>query len=63
MHVPLSMIDLRKDEDGVWIAKSEFLPGCHAHAKQRTEAALNFRRAAKAHVEALLKTGRRLPRF
>jgi len=33
MIVPLSKINLRQDEDGVWIAKSPSLPGCHAHGR------------------------------
>jgi predicted RNase H-like HicB family nuclease len=61
MIVPISKIRLRKDEDGVWIAKSESLPGCHAHGKERSEAILNFQAAAKAHLEALMETGRPIP--
>ena len=30
----------------MWIAKSEFLPGCHAHGKDRGEAILRFQEAA-----------------
>ena len=58
MIVPLSKLQLRQDEDGVWIAKSNLLPGCHAHGRDRGEAALRFQMAAKAHLEALLETGR-----
>jgi predicted RNase H-like HicB family nuclease len=61
MLVPVSKIRLRKDEDGVWIAKSELLSGCHAHGKERSEAILNFQLAAKAHLEALMETGRPIP--
>jgi predicted RNase H-like HicB family nuclease len=52
---------LRKDEDGVWIAKSKLLPGCHAHGEDRGKAILAFQEAAKAHLEALLETGRPIP--
>lgn len=38
MIVPLSKVQLRQDEDGVWIAKSPLLPGCHAHGRDRDEA-------------------------
>jgi predicted RNase H-like HicB family nuclease len=29
MIVPLTKVQVRPDEDGVWIAKSSLLPGCH----------------------------------
>src|SRR5271157_1442569 len=61
MIVPLSKVQLRQDEDGVWIAKSTLLPGCHAHGRDRGEAILRFQQAAKAHLEALLDTGRPIP--
>lgn len=59
--VPLSKIQLRQDEDRVWIAKSNLLPGCHASGRDRGEAVLRFQLAAKAHLEALLETGRPIP--
>jgi predicted RNase H-like HicB family nuclease len=61
MIVPLSKIQLRQDKDNVWIAKSNLLPGCHAHGRDRGEATLRFQQAAKAHLEALLETGRPFP--
>jgi predicted RNase H-like HicB family nuclease len=61
MIVPISKVQLRRDEDGVWIAKSSLLPGCHAHGRDRGEATLRFQQAAKAHLEALLETGRPIP--
>ena len=61
MIVPLSKVQVRQDEDGVWIAKSSLLPGCHAHGRDRGEATLRFQQAAKAHLEALLETGRPIP--
>lgn len=45
----------------MWIAKSALLPGCHAHGKDRGEAVLRFQETAKAHLEALLETGRPIP--
>jgi len=54
MIVPIRKIEVRQDEDGVWIAKSKLLPGCHAHGKDRGEAILRFQEAAKAHLEALM---------
>ena len=33
MLVPIAEIDLRQDENGAWIAKSDLLPGCHAYGK------------------------------
>jgi len=61
MIVPVSKVQLRKDEDGVWIAKSKLLPGCHAHGKDRGEALFRFQEAAKERLEALLDTGRPIP--
>jgi predicted RNase H-like HicB family nuclease len=59
--VPLRRIRVRTDEDGVWIAQSELLPGCHAYGADRGEAILRFQEAAKVHLEALLETGRPIP--
>lgn len=61
MIVPLKKLEVRQDEDGVWIAKSKLLPGCHAQGKDRGEAILRFQEAAKAHLEALMETGRPIP--
>ena len=61
MIVPVSKVSLRRDEDGVWIAKSSLLPGCHAHGKDRGEALLRFQEAAKVHLEALMESGRPIP--
>ncbi len=61
MIVPVAKIQLRQDEDGIWIAKSKLLPGCHAHGRDRGEALLRFQEAAKVHLEALLDTGRPIP--
>ena len=61
MIVPVAKIQVRRDEDGVWIAKSRILPGCHAHGNDRGEALLRFQEAARAHLAALLETGRPIP--
>ncbi len=61
MIVPVDKIQVRQDEDGVWIAKSRLLPGCHAHGADRGEALLRFQEAAKAHLAALMETGRPIP--
>jgi predicted RNase H-like HicB family nuclease len=61
MIVPLTKVRIRRDEDGVWIAKSNLLPGCHAHGRDRGEALLRFQQAAKVHLEALLDTGWPIP--
>ncbi len=61
MIVPVERIHVRKDEDGVWIAHSWLLPGCHAHGNDRGEALLRFQEAAKAHLETLLETGQPIP--
>jgi predicted RNase H-like HicB family nuclease len=54
-------VQIRQDKDRMWIAKSPLLPGCHAQGRDRGEAALRFQQAAKAHLEALLETGRPIP--
>ena len=61
MIVPVEKMQVRQDEEGVWIAKSKLLPGCHAHGVDRGEAILRFQEAAKAHLEALMETGRPIP--
>ena len=61
MLINLNDISLRQDEDGVWIANSELLPGCHASGISDHEAILNFQEAAKAHLEALRDSGRPIP--
>ena len=61
MIVPITKIQLWQDEDGIWIAKSKLLPGCHAHGHDRGEAILRFQEAAKVHLEALMETGRPIP--
>ncbi len=54
-------IELRQDEDGIWIAKSTLLPGCHASGSTEYEAILNFQDSAKAHLIALKDSGRPIP--
>jgi predicted RNase H-like HicB family nuclease len=61
MIVPISKINVRVDADGVFVAKSALLPGCHAHGQDRGEAILRFQQAAKAHLEALLAHGKPIP--
>ena len=61
MIVPIAKIQTRRDEGGVWIAKSSLLPACHSHGRNRGEAILRFQQAAKAHLETLLETGRPIP--
>src|SRR5260370_6396480 len=52
--VPVSKIQVRQDEDRAWIAKSNLLPGCHAHGRDRGAAILRLQLAAKAHQQALM---------
>ena len=61
MIVPINKVQVRQDEDGIWIAKSQALPGCHAHGRDRGEAILKFQEAAKVPLEALMETGRPIP--
>jgi len=61
MLLDLNKIDLRQDEDSVWIAKSDLLPGCHASGESKHEAILNLQEAAKEHLIALKDSGRPIP--
>ena len=61
MIVPEADIAVRQDEDGVDIARSSLLAGCHAHGANRAEAVLRFQEATKAHLEALLAEGLPIP--
>ena len=63
MLVPRDRIALWQDEDGVWIAKSDLLPGCHAYGSNEAEAILEFQEAARAHLEALRDYGKPIPEF
>jgi hypothetical protein len=62
MLVPVSMIQFRRDEDGVWIARFTPLPGCHAHGADGGEAILAFEEATKATRERTSKFAGRLRR-
>ncbi|MCS6903655.1 MAG: type II toxin-antitoxin system HicB family antitoxin [Candidatus Bipolaricaulota bacterium] len=63
MLVPREKIQLRQDEDGLWIAKSKLLPGCHASGHSKAEAIEAFQQAARAHLEALLDYGKPIPEY
>lgn len=61
MLIPIAEIQLRQDENGDWIAKSELLPGCHAYGESRAESILAFQDAAQAHLQALMDFGKPIP--
>lgn len=61
MLVDINIIDVRTDEDGIWIARCDQLPGCHSSGETEHEAVLNFQTAAKKHLEALKDSGRPIP--
>lgn len=61
MFVPVGKIQVRRDEDDVWIAKPKLLSGCHNHGSDRGVAILHIQKAAKGHLEALLEAGRPIP--
>jgi predicted RNase H-like HicB family nuclease len=61
MLIDKNKIDLRKGEDGIWIASCHFLPGCHASGNSEYEAIPNFQETAKAHLIALKDSGRPIP--
>ena len=46
-NISISKVKISRHEDGVFIAKSALLPGCHAHGRDRGEAILRFQQAAK----------------
>ncbi len=58
----INRIDIQlENEDSIWVATSELLPGCISSGKSEPEAILNFQEAAKAHLETLRDTGRPIP--
>jgi predicted RNase H-like HicB family nuclease len=61
MIVPQTKIRLEQQDDGYWIAQSDLLPGCHAAARDKWAVLVRFQAAAKAHLRALLDTGRPIP--
>lgn len=61
MIVPQKKVQLRQEDDGYWVAKSDLLPGCHASHRDKCTAMVRFQAAAKAHLRALLDTGRPIP--
>jgi len=61
MLIERKSIQIHQDEDKIWIAKSDLLPGCHASGENQHEAILHFQEAAKAHLEALKDSGRPIP--
>ncbi len=61
MTVPQKNIRLEQQDDGYWIAKSDLLPGVHVAARDKWAVLVRFQAAAKAHLRALLDTGRPIP--
>jgi len=61
MLIDQNNIKRRQDEEGIWIASSDTLPGCHSSGTSEYEAILNFQDAAKAHLIALKDSGRPIP--
>lgn len=61
MLIDVNQIDLRQDDDGVWIAKSPLVPGCHAWGSTEIEAIIRFENALKEHLEALRDAGLPIP--
>lgn len=61
MIVPHKKIRFEQQADGYWVAKSGLLFGCHAAARDKWGVLVRFQAAAKAHLRALLDTGRPVP--
>ena len=54
-------IDIQQDEEGVFIAKSHLLPGCHSSGATKNEALFSFQEAAAEHLNALKDFGKPIP--
>jgi predicted RNase H-like HicB family nuclease len=61
MIVPQKKIRFEQQDDGYWIAQSDLLPGVQAAARDKWGVLVRFQQAAKAHLRALLDTGRPIP--
>lgn len=61
MIVPHNKVQLRQENDGYWVAKSDSLPGVHASHRDKWAVMVRFQAAANAHLRALLDTGRPIP--
>ena len=61
MLIERQNIKLEPDEDGVWVASSDLLPGCVSWGSSEPDAILNFQEAVRAHLEVLKDTGRPVP--
>jgi antitoxin HicB len=55
-------VNLRPDEDGVWIARIEELEGCIAHGSTQAEALLVLEEMKTAWIEDALEAGDTIPR-
>ena len=62
MIVPvMQIVQLRQDEDGLWIAKSPLLPGCHATVVTGARLLCDSNKPRKRILKRSLKPGRPIP--
>ncbi len=54
-------ITLQKDEDGVYVAKCQSLPGCISQGKSRNEALDNIKDAIEGYLQSLKKHSEPIP--
>jgi antitoxin HicB len=55
-------VEVEQEEDGRWSATIPALPGCATWGRTREEAFKSIQEAAQAYVEALIESGRSVPR-
>ena len=54
-------VTIAQDEDGVFVAEAQGLPGCISQGKTRPEALKNIHEAIQAYLESLKKHNEPIP--
>jgi len=52
---------IQQDEDGIFVAKCPFLPGCISQGKTREETLTNIKDAVNGYLQSLKKHNESLP--
>ena len=54
-------IHIEQDEDGMFVAEANSLPGCISQGKTRNEAISNIKEAIESYIESLRKHNEPIP--
>ena len=54
-------VTIAQDEDGVFVAEAQGLPGCISQGKTRNDALTNIQEAIEAYLESLKKHNEPIP--